>query len=52
MVFADLKTKLELEAYRKVRDEIQQAREYGDAQRAEGHAEGHKSGLADGKRDT
>ncbi len=53
-------TKLELEAYRKVMDEIQQAREYGDAQRAEGHeaglAEGHKSGLAEGlaegKRDT
>lgn len=57
-------TKLELEAYRKVMDEIQQAREYGDAKRAEGHAaglvaghksgiaEGHKSGLADGKRDT
>lgn len=41
-------TKLELDAYRKVMDEIQQAREYGDAQRAEGH----KSGLADGKRDT
>lgn len=53
-------SKLELEAYRKVMDEIQQAREYGDAQRAEGLAEGlaegHKSGLAEGlaagKRDT
>jgi flagellar biosynthesis/type III secretory pathway protein FliH len=53
-------TKLELEAYRKVMDEIQQAREYGAAQRAEGREEGlvdgHKSGLAEGltegKRDT
>ena len=49
-------TQLELEAYRKVMDEIQQARDYGETKRAEGHeaglAEGHKSGLADGKRDT
>jgi len=33
-------TQLELDAYRKVMDEIQQAREYGTAQRAEGKAEG------------
>jgi predicted transposase/invertase (TIGR01784 family) len=39
-------TALELEAYRKVMDEIQQAREYGAAQ----WDEGHKSGLAEGKR--
>ncbi len=45
-------TKLELEAYRKVMDEIQQARDYGVAQRAEGitegHKLGHKSGVAEG----
>jgi len=39
----------ELEAYRKVMDEIQQAREYGDAQRAEGFAEGKTSGVVEGK---
>lgn len=47
---------LELEAYRKVMDEIQQAREYGEAKlaagleagRAQGHAAGHKAGLAEG----
>jgi hypothetical protein len=33
-------TQAELDAYRKVMDEIQQAREYGAAQRAEGKAEG------------
>jgi hypothetical protein len=38
-------TQIELDAYRKVMDEIQQAREYGAAQRAEGKAEG----LAQGK---
>jgi hypothetical protein len=42
----------ELEAYRKVMDEIQQARDYGETKKAEGHksglAEGHKSGLAEG----
>jgi predicted transposase/invertase (TIGR01784 family) len=39
----------ELEAYRKVMDEIQQAREYGDAQRAEGFAEGRAEGRAEGE---
>ena len=47
---------LEMEAYRKVMDEIQQARDYGETKRAEGRksglmeglAEGHKSGLAEG----
>jgi hypothetical protein len=38
-------TRVELDAYRKVMDEIQQAREYGAAQRAEGEA----TGLARGK---
>jgi hypothetical protein len=32
-------TQLELDAYRKVMDEIQQAREYGATQRAEGKTE-------------
>ena len=41
----------ELEAYHKVLDEIQQAREYGEEKEAAGRAEGHKSGLAEGKRD-
>lgn len=40
---------LELEAYRKVMDEIQQARDYGETKLAEGEAKGHKSGLAEGK---
>lgn len=39
----------ELDAYQKVMDEIEQAREYGEAKWAEGLAEGHKSGLAEGK---
>ena len=39
-------TALELEADRKVMDEIQQAREYGEAQRAEGKAEGEAKGKA------
>jgi hypothetical protein len=39
-------TQTELEAYRKVMDEIQQAREYGTAQRAEGKAEGEVEGKA------
>jgi hypothetical protein len=39
-------TNLELDAYRKVMDEIQQAREYGSAQRAEGKAEGEARGEA------
>jgi flagellar biosynthesis/type III secretory pathway protein FliH len=47
----------ELEAYHKVLDEIQQAREYGEEKEAAGLAkglekglvEGHKSGLAEGK---
>jgi predicted transposase/invertase (TIGR01784 family) len=38
----------ELEAYRKVMDEIQQARDYGETKKAEGLFEGHKSGLAEG----
>ena len=37
-------TQSELEAYRKVMDEIQQAREYGAAQRAEGVSEGEIKG--------
>ncbi len=46
----------EIEAYHKVLDEIQQARDYGETKKAEGllegHKEGHKEGLLDGKRDT
>lgn len=38
-------TPLELDAYRKVMDEIQQAREYGDAKRAEGKAEGKAEAI-------
>jgi hypothetical protein len=42
----------ELDSYQKVMDEIEQAREYGEAKwaegLAEGLAEGHKSGLAEG----
>jgi PD-(D/E)XK nuclease family transposase len=41
-------TPAELEAYRKVMDEIQQAREYGAAQRAEGEATGFAKGEAAG----
>lgn len=41
-------TPLELDAYRKVMDEIQQAREYGDAKRAEGEAAGFAKGEAAG----
>lgn len=44
----------ELEAYRKVMDEIQQARDYGETKKAEGHksdlVEGYKSGLAEGNK--
>lgn len=40
-------TDLELEAYRKVMDEIQQAREYGEEKRAEGRAEGELKGKRD-----
>jgi hypothetical protein len=39
-------TQAELDAYRKVMDEIQQARDYGAAQRAEGRAEGETAGQA------
>jgi hypothetical protein len=39
----------EFEAYRKVMDEIQQAREYGAAQRAEGEAVGFAKGEAKGE---
>ena len=42
-------TQSELDAYRKVMDEIQQAREYGDAKRAEGEAEGLAKGKAQGE---
>jgi predicted transposase/invertase (TIGR01784 family) len=38
----------DLDAYQKVMDEIEQAREYGEVKWAEGLAEGHKSGLAEG----
>jgi hypothetical protein len=41
-------TPAEFEAYRKVMDEIQQAREYGAAQRAEGEAAGFVKGEAAG----
>jgi len=41
-------TPAEFEAYRKVMDEIQQAREYGAAQRAEGEAAGFVTGKAAG----
>jgi hypothetical protein len=44
-------TRSELDAYRKVMDEIQQAREYGAAQRAEGEATGFAKGEAKGKAD-
>jgi len=39
-------TKLELEAYRKAMDEIQQARDYGAMMKAEGRAEGRAEGVA------
>jgi hypothetical protein len=42
-------TVAEHEAYRRARDEIQQAREYGEAQRAEGKEEGRREGEAKGK---
>ena len=42
-------TQGELDAYRKVMDEIQQAREYGAAQRAEGKAEGKAEGVSEGE---
>ena len=42
-------TPAELEAYRKVMDEIQQAREYGDSREAKGRAEGETAGFAKGK---
>jgi predicted transposase/invertase (TIGR01784 family) len=41
-------TRLELEAYRKVMDEIQQLRDYVDQKLAEGRAEGRAEGLAKG----
>lgn len=40
---------VELEAYHKVLDEIQQARDYGETKLAEGEARGHKAGLVEGK---
>ena len=42
-------TQAELDAYRKVMDEIQQAREYGDAKKAEGFAEGETAGFTKAK---
>lgn len=42
-------TQVELDAYRKVMDEIQQAREYGDAKWAEGFAAGESAGFAKGE---
>ncbi len=39
---------VELDAYHKVLDEIQQARDYGEEKEAAGRAEGHKSGVAEG----
>jgi hypothetical protein len=39
-------TQAELDAYRKVMDEIQQAREYGEAKWAQGKAEGETTGKA------
>ncbi|NOT63531.1 MAG: Rpn family recombination-promoting nuclease/putative transposase [Acidobacteria bacterium] len=39
----------ELEAYRKVMDEIQQAREYGEAKEAKGYAQGETAGLTAAK---
>jgi hypothetical protein len=39
----------ELEAYRRVMDEIQQAREYGDEREARGRAEGEARGRAEGE---
>lgn len=41
-------TSLELDAYRKVMDEIQQARDYGDARHAEGRSEGRAEGRSEG----
>jgi predicted deacylase len=38
-------TSLELDAYQKVMDEIQQAREYGEGERAEGKAEGKAQAI-------
>jgi hypothetical protein len=43
-------TAAERDAYRRVMDEIQQAREYGDAREAQGKAEGLREGEARGKR--
>ncbi|MBI2568694.1 MAG: Rpn family recombination-promoting nuclease/putative transposase [Candidatus Schekmanbacteria bacterium] len=42
-------TQLELDAYQKVMDEIEQARQYGEDKRAEGKAEGEAEGEAKGK---
>jgi hypothetical protein len=44
-------TQAERDAYRKVMDEIQQARDYGAAQRAEGFSEGEARGEIKGKRE-
>ena len=42
-------SQLELDAYRKVMDEIQQAREYGDAREARGETRGETRGEARGE---
>lgn len=39
----------ELEAYRKVMDEIQQAREYGEEKEAKGYAKGKTDGFTEAK---
>jgi hypothetical protein len=42
-------TETELDAYRRVMDEIQQAREYGEVKRLEGKVEGRVEGRVEGK---
>jgi hypothetical protein len=42
-------TQLELDAYRKAMDEIQQARDYGEQKKAEGFTEGKTAGFTEGK---
>jgi predicted transposase/invertase (TIGR01784 family) len=44
-------TTAEQEAYRRARDEIQQARDYGIGQRAEGKEEGRREGKEEGRRE-
>ena len=40
-------SELEMDAYRKVMDEIEHARQYGEDKLNEGLAKAHKSGLAE-----